>query len=58
MFGASFPLFARAMYVKLGVGWASTLLALLGCLFAPIPMLLWKYGERIRHASKRARHDI
>ena len=60
MFGAGFPLFARAMYVNLGVGWASTLLALLACAFVPIPILLYnlKYGERIRMASKGARHDF
>ena len=57
MFGAGFPLFAGAMYRNLGVGWASTLLALLACAFVPIPILLYKYGERIRTASKRARHD-
>ena len=57
MFGAAFPLFAKAMYVNLGVDWASTLLALLACAFVPIPILLYKYGERIRMASKRARHD-
>ncbi|KAI0287569.1 MFS transporter [Russula brevipes] len=58
MFGAGFPLFAGAMYRNLGVGWASTLLALLACVFVPIPILLYKYGERIRMASKRARHDF
>ncbi|KAI0317443.1 major facilitator superfamily domain-containing protein [Amylostereum chailletii] len=57
-FGASFPLFAGAMYRNLGIGWASTLLALLACLFIPIPILLYKYGERIRLASQRARHDF
>ncbi|KAI9430829.1 putative caffeine resistance protein 5 [Lactarius indigo] len=57
MFGAGFPLFAGAMYRNLGVGWASTLLALLSCAFIPIPILLYKYGEHIRMASKRARHD-
>ena len=56
-FGATFPLFARAMYRRLGVGWASTLLALLACAFIPIPILLYRYGERIRLNSKRARHD-
>ena len=56
-FGATFPLFARAMYHRLGVGWASTLLALLACAFIPIPILLYRYGERIRLNSKRARHD-
>jgi len=58
MFGAGFPLFAGATYHNLGVGWASTLLAFLGCAFVPIPILLYKYGERIRMASKRARHDF
>ena len=57
-FGAAFPLFARAMYDKLGVGWASTLLALLACAFVPIPILLYYYGERIRRSSKRARHEF
>jgi MFS transporter, DHA1 family, multidrug resistance protein len=57
MFGAVFPLFAGAMYRNLGAGWASTLLALLACVFVPIPILLYKYGDRIRLASKRARHD-
>ncbi|KAI0044858.1 putative caffeine resistance protein 5 [Auriscalpium vulgare] len=57
-FGAGFPLFAGAMYRNLGVGWASTLLGLLSCLFIPMPILLYKYGRRIRLASKRARHDI
>jgi DHA1 family multidrug resistance protein-like MFS transporter len=57
MFGAGLPLFTGAMYRNLGVGWASTLLALLGCMFVPVPILLYKYGERIRMASKRACHD-
>ncbi|KZV67254.1 benomyl/methotrexate resistance protein [Peniophora sp. CONT] len=57
-FGAGFPLFARAMCNKLGVGWASTLLALLACAFIPIPILLYRYGERIRRSSKRARHEF
>ncbi|KAI0299341.1 MFS transporter [Multifurca ochricompacta] len=55
-FGATFPLFGAAMYHNLGVGWASTLLALLSCAFIPIPILLYFYGERIRLASKRAQH--
>ena len=52
------PLFARAMDVNLDVGWASTLLALLACAFVPIPVLLYKYDERIRMASKRAPYDF
>jgi len=57
-FGAGFPLFAAAMYNNLGVGWASTLLALLSCVFIPIPFALYFYGEKIRHRSKLARKDF
>ena len=41
-FGAGFPLFATAMYNKLGVGWASSLLGFLAIAFIPIPFLLYK----------------
>lgn len=41
-FGAGFPLFAGAMYNKLGVGWASSLLAFLSIAFIPIPFVLYK----------------
>lgn len=58
MFGAGFPLFANAMYVNLGVGWASSLLGFLSIAFIPIPFVLYFYGERIRKSSKRARHDL
>lgn len=57
-FGASFPLFAKAMYTRLGVGWASTLLGLLAVAFIPIPFVLVRHGEQIRKMSKNARHDI
>ncbi|CZT48181.1 related to FLR1-Putative H+ antiporter regulated by yAP-1 and involved in multidrug resistance [Rhynchosporium secalis] len=57
-FGAGFPLFANAMYTKLGVGGASSLLGGLSVLFIPVPFVLYKYGDRIRKASKRARHDL
>ncbi|KAK2626858.1 hypothetical protein QTJ16_004033 [Diplocarpon rosae] len=57
-FGAGFPLFANAMYTKLGVGGASSLLGGLSIVFIPIPFLLYRYGEQIRKKSKRARHDL
>jgi DHA1 family multidrug resistance protein-like MFS transporter len=57
-FGAGFPLFAGAMYRNLGVGWASSTLGFLSVAFIPIPFVLYIYGERIRLASKRARHDL
>lgn len=43
-FGAGFPLFASAMFHKLGVDWASSLLAFLSIAFIPIPFLLYKVG--------------
>lgn len=57
-FGAAFPLFAGAMYKKLGIGWASSLLGFLSIAFIPIPFVLYYYGERIRARSKMARHDL
>jgi DHA1 family multidrug resistance protein-like MFS transporter len=57
-FGAGFPLFARAMYTRLGINWASSLLAFLGIAFIPIPFALYKWGKKIRGKSKNARKDI
>ncbi|KAI0309031.1 MFS polyamine transporter [Amylostereum chailletii] len=51
--GFGFPLFAPAMYDALGYGKGDTILAVIaiaiGC---PAPFLLWRYGERIRNASR------
>ncbi|KAF3764107.1 benomyl/methotrexate resistance protein [Cryphonectria parasitica EP155] len=58
MVGAGFPLFANAMYTKLGVGWASSLLGFLSIVFIPIPFVLFKYGHWLRMKSKHARHDF
>ena len=57
-FGAGFPLFAAAMYNKLGVNWASSTLGFISIAFIPIPFVLYFYGEKIRMRSKRARHDL
>lgn len=57
-FGAGFPLFANAMYTKLGIDWASSLLGFLAVAFIPIPFVLYFNGKRIRLASKMARHDL
>ncbi|KAI0864885.1 MFS transporter [Xylaria cubensis] len=56
--GAAFPLFASAMYNNLGVNWASSTLAFISIAFIPIPFVLFKYGEWLRHKSKHARHDL
>ncbi|KAK5108664.1 hypothetical protein LTR62_008069 [Meristemomyces frigidus] len=52
--GAAFPLFATQMYTKLGVQWASSLLAFLCLALVPAPFLFYKYGARIRARSKFA----
>ena len=51
-FGAGFPLFAVQMYHRLGVDWASTLLAFLAVAFVPVPILFYIYGEKLRKLSK------
>ncbi|KAI0338723.1 MFS polyamine transporter [Trametopsis cervina] len=54
--GFGFPLFAPTMYNALGYGKGDSILAavaiVIGC---PAPFIFWKYGERIRKASKYAR---
>jgi hypothetical protein len=57
-FGVGFPLFASVMYYRLGIGWVYSLLGFLSIAFIPIPFALYFLGERIRRASKRARHDL
>ncbi|KAL1645923.1 hypothetical protein SLS61_008034 [Didymella pomorum] len=52
--GAFFPLFTHAMYHKLGVPWASSLLGFLCVAFLPVPILFYIYGARIRAKSKWA----
>ncbi|KAI9742530.1 MAG: hypothetical protein M1818_003670 [Claussenomyces sp. TS43310] len=52
LFGGGFPLFAAPMYHKLGTQWATSLLGFLALAFVPAPILLWKYGAKIRKMSK------
>lgn len=39
------------MFTKLGVGWACTILGIVGLVLAPSPFLFYKYGPRIRASS-------
>lgn len=57
-FASAFPLFANAMYAKLGIDWANSLLGFLTILFIPIPFVLYRYGGKLRLMSKTARHDM
>jgi len=55
--GFGFPLFAPTMYTALGYGKGNSILAAVGILVGcPAPFILWFYGERIRKASRYARH--
>ncbi|KAK9322808.1 major facilitator superfamily domain-containing protein [Lipomyces orientalis] len=53
-FGASFPLFANAMFHNLGVQWAGTLIGCIALLLVPVPVLFYLYGRRLRKLSKYA----
>ncbi|KAK4241660.1 benomyl/methotrexate resistance protein [Achaetomium macrosporum] len=52
--GAAFPLFARSLFTRLGVGPGNSLLGGLAILFIPIPFIFYRFGERIRQWSNRA----
>ncbi len=44
-----FPLFAPSMFAKLGYGWGGSTLAFGVLLFGvPAPLILWRYGARLR----------
>jgi len=49
---AGFPLFSPAMYDRLGVAWATSLLGFLCTALIPAPIFFYYYGARIRAKSK------
>ncbi|KAK7519643.1 synaptic vesicle transporter [Phyllosticta citriasiana] len=49
--GAGFPLFAVAMYHKLDVDWATSLLGIVAIVLIPVPVLFYLYGSRFRKTS-------
>lgn len=48
LFGAFLPLAGPPLYQKLKLGWGNSLLGFIGLAFMPVPILLYKYAERIR----------
>ncbi|EIN09356.1 MFS general substrate transporter [Punctularia strigosozonata HHB-11173 SS5] len=50
--GAAFPIFASAFFRNLGVGKACSVLGGISVAMIPIPVVLWKYGPKIRAMSK------
>jgi MFS family permease len=50
--GAAFPLFAVQTYTKLGVHWATSLLAFISCVLALIPWCFWIWGPVLRQKTR------
>ncbi|KAL2052844.1 hypothetical protein ABVK25_006783 [Lepraria finkii] len=50
--GALLPLAGRQMYMTLGLGWGNSLLAFIALAMCPIPLIFYKYGERIRTSHR------
>jgi MFS transporter, DHA1 family, multidrug resistance protein len=57
-FGAGFPLFANALFTRLGLNWGNSLLGFISILFIPAPFVIYWKGAALRQRSKNARHDI
>ncbi|OAX80988.1 hypothetical protein ACJ72_04676 [Emergomyces africanus] len=57
--GAAFPLFSERMFASLGVNWSGTLLGCVAVVLAPIPVIFYIYGAKIRARSKfSAKHFV
>ncbi|KAL0939592.1 MFS transporter [Colletotrichum truncatum] len=52
LFGGTLPLAGPSMYRALTPQWAGTLCGLLEVALIPIPLIFWRYGERIRSKSR------
>ena len=50
--GATFPLFAKSIYERLGVHWGSSIPALLALLCTPVPFGFYHYGPSITAGCK------
>ena len=54
VFGAVFPLAGPPLYDNLGLGWGNSVLGFVALAFIPVPLLLMRYGERVRRWEGRA----
>lgn len=52
LLGALLPLCGLQLYDSLGLGWGNMLLGLLALVLAPVPLLLFHFGRRIRESPK------
>ncbi|KAB8227373.1 MFS transporter [Aspergillus alliaceus] len=51
-FAGAFPLFGTQMYERLGLHWASCLLAFLTLVMLPFPYIFYNYGPQLRKRSR------
>lgn len=57
--GFGLPLVSPILYETLSYGWGNSVLGFVGlCIGLPIPVLLWRYGERLRSASSFTKHSM
>ncbi|OCL08894.1 MFS multidrug transporter-like protein [Glonium stellatum] len=52
LLGAAFPLFTIQMYERLGISWATSLLAFFVLALTPVPWILYRFGPAIRARSR------
>ena len=50
--GAVLPLAGQKMYATLGLGWGNSLLAFIALAMCPIPVIFYRYGEKIRTSPR------
>ena len=51
LFGAAFPLFAANLYDTLGVAWGNSLLGFIAAAMAPLPLVFFYFGPKLRERS-------
>jgi hypothetical protein len=51
LLGALLPLAGNSMYNAMGVGLGTSLLAFIAVAFIPVPLIFWKFGQRIRESK-------
>lgn len=52
LFSFSVPLFTIQMVNRLGFLWTANMLAFLSLILAPVPIFIFKFGPRLRAASR------
>ncbi|KAH8898246.1 MFS general substrate transporter, partial [Thozetella sp. PMI_491] len=50
--GALLPLAGPSMYKTLGLGWGNSLLGFICIAMIPVPLIMYRYGDKVRKAEK------